>query len=82
MSGLLQSIGLQPGSLVMICTLFLWLVVVACAISSVVAQPIKPKQRTFWIALILGLPLLGLLAYLPFSIRKDQHPLLFQAKKS
>ncbi len=80
MSGLLQSLGLERGLLVILCTLFLWLVVVGCAISSVFAQPIDRKQRIFWIALILGLPLVGLLAYLPFSVRRANHPMLFQSK--
>ncbi len=55
----------------------LWLLVVSCAVASVCAQPFSKRQRYIWIALIVCVPILGLLAYLPFSIRRDELPTAF-----
>ena len=55
----------------------LWLAILLCAISSIMAQPFTKKQRVFWIALVTLAPILGLLAYLPFSIRRDELPTAF-----
>jgi hypothetical protein len=63
------------------CALLVWFIVLGCALSSVLTQPFSKKQRTFWAFVVLGLPLLGLLAYLPFSIRKENYPGLFNSKK-
>lgn len=56
---------------VMIAVIVLWLAVVGCAISSVLSQPFERARRTFWICLIVALPVFGLLAYLPFSFRGE-----------
>ncbi len=61
--------------------IFLWLAVMACAISSVVSQQFSKKQRVFWLLMIVGIPLAGLLAYLPFSIQKENYPGLFNNSK-
>jgi len=63
------------------CVLFIWFIVLASAISSVISQPFTKKQRTFWVLLILCLPVVGLLAYLPFSLTESRYPLLFNFKK-
>lgn len=55
----------------------IWLAVLVCAISSIVAQPFTVRQRILWIAIVSGIPLFGLLAYLPFSIRRDELPTAF-----
>ena len=59
-----------------------WVVVVACAIGSVFAlgQRFTPRQRWGWIALIAGLPVVGLLIYLPFSVMRDGLSALQQSK--
>jgi len=60
--------------------LFIWMLVLACVISSIVAQPFDRKQRIFWIAVVILLPGIGTLAYLPFAFRKEDLPQIFQRK--
>ncbi len=60
----------------------LWLVVLSCAIASVCAQPFNKRQRFAWIAIVVCIPILGLLAYLPFSIRSDELPTAFLIRGS
>jgi hypothetical protein len=64
--------GWVGGALVMI-----WACVVACVISSILAQPFQRGQRAFWIATVILLPVLGILAYLPFAFRKENLPHIF-----
>jgi hypothetical protein len=63
------------------CMIGIWLIVLIAAISSVLSQPFTSKQRFFWILLLVGLPAVGLLAYLPFSLAEARYPLLFSFKK-
>lgn len=63
------------------CAAVIWLLVVGCAISSVLNQPFNKQQRVFWITLILVFPLVGLLIYLPFSVRPENYPQLFIWRK-
>lgn len=67
----------KAGADIYLLCVLLWLIVVGCAISSVLAQPFSGRQRFFWILLIVALPGIGILAYLPFSIRKEDLPQLF-----
>ena len=55
----------------------LWIAVVACAASSIVHQPFSRRQRAVWLIFVTFVPILGLLAYLPFSIRRDDLPTAF-----
>lgn len=55
----------------------LWLMVVSCAVASICAQPFSKRQRYAWITIVVCVPILGLLAYLPFSIRRDELPTAF-----
>jgi hypothetical protein len=55
----------------------IWAAVLICTISSIVAQPFTGKQRIAWILIVVAIPLFGLLAYLPFSIRRDELPTAF-----
>jgi len=57
--------------------ILIWACVVACVISSILTQPFDRAQRTFWIAIVIVLPLLGILAYLPFAFRKENLPHIF-----
>ena len=57
--------------------IMIWVCVVICVISSILAQPFDWKQRLFWIALVVLLPIVGILAYLPFAFRKENLPLIF-----
>jgi len=63
------------------CVVVIWLTVLICAVLSIWGQPFSRKQRTFWILVVVGLPLFGLLSYLPFSIRKEDYPGLFTINK-
>lgn len=58
-----------------------WLLVVCCAITSIFKEYQSPKQRIFWLAMIVGLPVAGLLCYLPFSFKREDYPMLFAIKK-
>lgn len=62
---------------VAISVLILWLAIVACAISSIMAQPFSSVQRRFWIGVVICLPIIGVLAYLPFSFRHEDLPHAF-----
>lgn len=55
----------------------IWFAVMVCTISSILGQPFSPRQRFVWIVIVAAIPLLGLLAYLPFSIRRDELPTAF-----
>lgn len=61
--------------------LVIWVIVVLCAIGSVRAQDFNERQKWFWIGLIVLLPGIGLMAYLPFAIKKDTIPQMFPARK-
>lgn len=50
--------------------LVLWLAIVACALSSICAQPLGKAQRRGWMLVVIAVPILGLLAYLPFSLER------------
>jgi hypothetical protein len=54
--------------------LLIWAIILACAISSVRAQPWSDGQRRFWVWVMICLPIVGLLAYLPFSFRREDLP--------
>ena len=60
----------------------LWITILLCSVSSILAQPFTKKQRAFWILLLIFVPILGLLAYLPFSIRRDELPTAFLIRGS
>ena len=52
------------------CALALWLALLACAITSICTQRFGAVQRRCWVFVVIALPILGLLAYLPFSIQR------------
>lgn len=58
----------------------IWLVILACAISSIRTQGFSAAQQRFWIIVVIVFPIVGLLAYLPFSIKKDDLPHYFRFK--
>ena len=80
MSELLSRFIFQESKLttqVWLVALGVWILVLACTLTSVFAQPFTRRQRILWVALLIGLPIIGLLAYLPFSIRRDELPTAF-----
>jgi hypothetical protein len=62
---------------VLACLVVIWGAVLLCAISSIRHQPFGKTQRAFWMTLVVTVPLLGLLLYLPFSFRAANYPELF-----
>lgn len=64
-----------------ICLVAIWLVVIGTAISSIYSQPFSKKQRLFWSLLVICLPVVGLLIYLPFSMPEGRHSALLSFVK-
>ena len=64
-----------------VCLGIIWVLVLGTAISSIFSQPFTAKQRLFWLCLIIFLPVVGMLAYLPFSLTENRPTLLFGAGK-
>ena len=59
------------------CLGLIWLLVLACTLTSIYAQPFSARQRKFWIVTVIFVPLLGVLAYLPSSFRREHLAQLF-----
>src|SRR4051812_18401003 len=59
------------------CLLIIWIAMVVCAIVSINSQHFSERRRWMWIWIVTGIPLFGLLAYLPFSVRREDLPHLF-----
>lgn len=55
-----------------------WILILICAISSIRSQSMGPGQQRFWIAVVILLPVIGLLAYLPFAVKADDMPHYFR----
>jgi uncharacterized membrane protein YhaH (DUF805 family) len=57
-----------------ICVAILWIVVVVCTLSSIASRPFRRSTKRLWAALVIAVPLLGVLAYLPFSVSEELFP--------
>lgn len=68
-------------SQMLICLVAIWLVVTGTAISSIYSQPFSKKQRLFWVLLVIFLPVVGLLIYLPFSMPEGRQSALLSFVK-
>jgi hypothetical protein len=66
---------------VLACLILVWTAVVVCAVFSIMSRPFDLWQRVFWITLVICLPALGLLFYLPFSLKAESSPEFFFARK-
>lgn len=85
MSELLSRFSFQQAKLspqIAGCLLVIWLIVLTCAVSSIFAQPFTRSQRNFWLFVVVVFPVVGLLAYVPFSFRREDLPQLFVGKQS
>ena len=83
MSEILNRFSLEAAkfnSQVFLSLLLIWIALAFCAIVSINSQGFSERQRRLWIWIILGVPLLGLLAYLPFSVRREDLPQVFLMK--
>lgn len=59
---------------VLLAMVAIWLVIVVCAISSILSRPFTEKERRFWIAVVVLIPIFGVMAYLPFAFRQEELP--------
>jgi MFS family permease len=83
MHSLLDRFSLQSAewtSGISIVILAIWMTVVGCIISSILTQPFDRRQRIFWISIVILVPGIGVLAYLPFAFRKEDLPPIFQRR--
>ncbi len=80
MSEILNRFSLEAAKFngqVFACLLLLWIAMVCCAILSINSQSFSERQRRAWRWIVIGVPLFGLLAYLPFSVRREDLPQIF-----
>ena len=49
----------------------IWVAVWGCAMWSIVSKYDRLPARLFWMAVVTFLPLVGLMIYLPFSLRQE-----------
>lgn len=85
MSEILNRFSLEAAKFsgqVFLALFLIWATMVVCAIASLHSQGFTDRQRRVWLWIILGVPLLGILAYLPFSIRREDLPQLFLLKNN
>ncbi len=54
------------------CLVGIWLVVLACAVHSIFSLPLNKPQRWFWTLMVVCLPGIGLLSYLPFALTTER----------
>ena len=83
MSELLTRFSLEAAKFngqVFLCLLMIWAAMVYCAVISINSQAFSERQRRTWLAVVIGIPLLGMLAYLPFSLRREDLPQIFLLK--
>ena len=83
MSELLNRFSLEAAkfnSQVFLALFFIWITLVYCAVISLKSQGFSDRQRRLWTWIIICVPLLGLLAYLPFSVRREDLPQVFLMK--
>src|ERR1700744_560198 len=60
--------------------LLIWGALLVCGVTSINSQGFSERQRRLWLWIIFCVPILGLLAYLPFSIRPEDLPQVFLMK--
>ena len=83
MSEILNRFGLEAAkfnSQVFLSLMLIWIALVICAVISIRSQGFSERQRRLWVWIIVCVPLLGLLAYLPFSVRREDLPQVFLMK--
>lgn len=66
---------------VLVGLVIIWLFTIGCALHSVHTQGFSRQRRVIWSLIIICLPVIGILLYLPFSFRLEHYPDLFIWKK-
>ncbi len=56
--------------------LIIWVIALGCVIWSILSQRFNLAVKLVFILLVIALPGVGVLVYLPFSLRQDLFPLL------
>jgi hypothetical protein len=80
MDSLFQRFSLESikfNSFVLAAMIAIWLVVLACTVSSILAQPFSRGGKIFWCVFVIAVPLIGVLAFLPFSFSREELPDIF-----
>jgi len=54
--------------------ILIWLLVLACATTSVMQRHARTRSRLGWLLIIYFVPVLGLLIYLPFALHLEKYP--------
>jgi hypothetical protein len=85
MPGFIYKLDFNPDKLdgfMWVIIIGVWLVVLACALGSIFARrpPLPPSQRRFWALVVLFVPIFGVLAYLPFSVKREGYSILRKTK--
>jgi ABC-type sugar transport system permease subunit len=83
MQEILNRFSLQAikfNTFVLMAMIAVWVVVIACALSSIFSQPFSRRQKFFWTVFVIAVPLVGVLAYLPFSFNREDLPDIFFGK--
>jgi fatty-acid desaturase len=62
--------------------IMIWLIVLVCALHSLYAQGLSRSKQITWFLVMLLLPIVGVLIYLPFSFRIENYPDLFIWKRT
>ena len=65
---------LYPG--VWLCVAVIWFLVIGCTLTSVFSRPFSRRKKVLWALVVVGVPLVGVLAYLPVSLNEELFPLL------
>lgn len=61
---------------VLVAALIVWVAVLVCTLSSIRSREMPSADRRFWMIIVTAVPLFGVLAYLPFSLRRDSVPFI------
>jgi hypothetical protein len=80
MSELLDRFSLEAlkfDAQVLTAMIVIWLVVLACALNSLFTQGVSRYKQVTWSLVMILLPIVGVLIYLPFSFRIENYPDLF-----
>ncbi len=59
---------------VMVCLALVWLIVLGCTLWSIRTHEFRRPVRWFWTGVVVLVPLIGLLVYLPFSLMRESVP--------
>ncbi len=56
--------------------IIIWALLVGATLHSIYTQKIPMRKKIFWWIIVLCLPLIGVLIYLPFSLKDELFPII------